>query len=267
MLAMAAGVVALGGRVIDLPETATLDETAALIAKHRPRFAFTCGMHHRDAIARGFLAGCLIPLVVLDCGYFNRSKGAHDLEGYNQIGINRLNWVPRTVCDASRWNMHGIELAPPVQDRPKAALIIGQVPGDSQHHLSEQRLNAWLSEHAATLVAHGFRLFYRPHPMHVMTKVRIAAAIVKPEEESLAASLARVQVAISYNSTAGLEALISGVRVICSPTAHYAHCADLKSRATLLQHLHRLAWTQWTCAELRSGAALQWLNSYALLLP
>lgn len=267
--AMAAGVAALGGRVVDVPEHVDVDTMKRLIEEHKPHFAITGGMHHHEAVFRGCLAGYSIPLLVLDCGYFQRAGGPEDETGYNQLGLGGLNWVPEIEAPSDRFDAHRLALTERVQGRGKFALLLGQVPGDSQHHLSEIRLNAWLAERGAELMACGYKLFYRPHPKHTISSgpLRAHTIVVRPQDESLAQSLSRVSVVVTYNSTAGIEALMAGIPVVCSPTAHYWLVCGLQSNEALLRHLHRLAWTQWTCAELRTGEPIRWMNRFARLLP
>ncbi len=269
--AMQEGVAALGGEVLPVPDN-SLAALRAALAKGDVRFAFTCGMHDREAVARGFLRGAGVPLLVLDLGYFHRASGASDTEGYNQLGIGRLNWVsPKPAgarAFAARFEAHRLTLAEPIQGgRDKVALILGQVPGDSQHGLTEHGLVRWLEEEAAALLADGYRLRFRAHPMAPQVRLRALRAEHSPAGRSLAADLAEAALAVAYNSTAGLEALLSGVQVRCHPSAHYAHVADLADRGALLSHLHRLAWSQWTCAELRGGEPLRWINRFARILP
>lgn len=263
--AMADGVRALGGTVVDIADGMAAADIVALVKRTLPRFAFTCGMHHVDAANRGLLAGLGVPLLVLDCGYFRRAEGSADETGYNQLGLGQLNWVPTAMCPSDRWQEHGIGLAKPVQGRARLALVLGQVPGDSQHHLSEQRLGAWLTEQAAALYAQGYLIQYRPHPKHVLTKIFVPHQFVRGDQEPLAQALSRASVAVAYNSTSGLEALIAGVPMICHATAHYAGLTP--GSPELAQHCHRLSYTQWTCAELRAGAALRAMQTFAKILP
>lgn len=272
--AMSAGIVALGGEVVAVP-----DNKLAAIRHHLAAgpvaFAFTCGMHAREAVARGFLRGAGVPLLVLDCGYLRRCSGAQDEEGYNQLGIGGLCWVP-TRADligagvapfSARFEALGLPVAEPVQGRGKVALILGQVPGDSQHGMTETQLVRWLEETAAALLAQGYGLRFRAHPKAPGVRFAALRADHSPSGRSLAADLAEASVAVTYNSTAGLEALMAGVPVRCHASAHYAAVADLADRSALMAHLHRLAWAQWTCAELRTGEPLRFLDRVTPLLP
>jgi len=264
MKAMAEGVAALGGRVEVVSETASADDLMRLLSSARPRFAFTCGMHREAARPRGILAGFDVPLLVLDCGWFNRAEGGDDEEGYNQLGLGQLNWLPpRCHRSPRRWLAHGLTIAPR-QARPgnKRLLVLGQVPNDSQHHLSVNGLASWLTERAAECYAQGWTILYRPHPRHVLTTLRIPHTVMDPAEP-LANQLAGVAAALTFNSTAGLEALRAGVPVGCDSSAHYHRVAGITDPDELLAHCELLAAAQWTCAELRTGAPLRFMAQFS----
>lgn len=112
--AMRAGIVALGGEVVTVDDN-RLAAIRSVTALGDVAFAFTCGMHAREAVARGFLRGLGVPLLVLDCGYFRRACGAKDTEGYNQLGLGGLWWTPPLAVDAERFAAHGITVAEPVE--------------------------------------------------------------------------------------------------------------------------------------------------------
>lgn len=67
---------------------------------------------------------------------------------------------------------------------------------------------------------------------------------------------------MTYNSTAGVEAILAGAPVWCDEGAHYAAVARA-TRPKRLAYLRRLAWAQWTCDELRDGSAWEFLRQWA----
>ncbi len=267
--AMAAGVAALGGKVIVVAEEIAADDLLAQIRAHAPRFAFTCGLHRATARSRGILAGLGLPLLVLDCGWFHRAEGGADVTGYNQLGLDRLNWVPPSSHRSpKRWAAHGLAIAPrrPVGADPQVLLVLGQVPNDSQHQLGEYQLAAWLTEHAAAFYACGWKIFYRAHPRHVFTKLNVPHTRLE-SAVPLASQLPSASAVLTYNSTAGLEALLAGVPVHCHESAHYSAVSQLTDPAALLDHCERLAAAQWTCDELRAGEPVRFMDQFAALLP
>ena len=276
--AFAMGVKALGGEPLALAESESrrlLDLVQAAAGEHGILLAFTSGTHPVEGWARGVLKAAGIPLVVLDLGYLRRANHAQDATGYNQVGIGRLGAIPAMPCPGDRLGALEVTLAPPASPaRAKVALILGQMPGDSQHGLNSAALSAYLSERAGFWQAQGYEVHYRPHPMAMalglqpIPYVRTRLSNV----ETLAAALADARVAVTYNSTAAVEAILAGVAVDCHRDAHYALVADYGwgagaeaeghayiSGADVHEYLCRLAYGQWTIPEIQNGAALHWL--------
>lgn len=260
---MRAGVQKEGGTVLDCPysDVATLER---LIAAHDVRFAYTCGMHWQERAARAFLESKGVPLVVLDLGYFKRAKNSTDRTGYNQVGIGRIGWVPDCEVDSSRWDALGIaDAVEPVTNRPKNLLILGQVPNDSQHGMNEIQLNRWFEEQSKPFKDSGYTVTFRPHPLHLRGKAPACDHISTPTLCSLEKALAGCSHVLTYNSTAGLDAILAGIPVVCHESAHYYHIATYGAkyvaREFVNEHMHRLAWAQWTCAEIESGAPIRFL--------
>ena len=259
------GVEAIGGTVIDAyhPHPSTVRKMARALS---PRFAFTCGEHWTEDAARRELEAAGIPLLVTDLGYFKRATGPHDETGYNQLGIGRLCWVPPLDVPADRWQALGVpDALPPAQGREKIVLALGQVAGDTQHKMTAEALSAWMADKTRPFREQGFRVIYRPHPCMRGKEppAKWADAVHTNEQATLAEGIASAAHVVTYNSTAGLDAILAGVPVTCAPTAHYAHVASYGiggvTHAQAMQHMHRLAYAQWTCAELRSGEALRFL--------
>ncbi len=263
--AMRLGVASVGGKVADCPhsDVATLEK---LTAAHDVRFAYTCGMHWTERVARAFLESKGIPSVVLDLGYFKRAKNSADKTGYNQIGLGKIGWVPEREVDSSRWEALGIpDAVAPVTDRPRNVLVLGQVPNDSQHGMTEKKLNAWLDERTKAFRDVGYRITFRPHPLHMRGKAPTCDDISLPTTCSLAKALAQCSHVVTFNSTAGLEAILAGVHVVCDTSCHYwpiatyGHNPPGASKAAVMSHMHSLAWSQWTCAEIEPGDPLRFL--------
>jgi hypothetical protein len=280
MPAFAEGVRAYGGQVIEVRDDATgtrLIEALNLIEQRtgRPWFAFTAGMQPREAAARGVLRACGIPLVVLDLGYLRRAGNAKDEAGYYQMGIGRIGWVPQLAPEQmdiarDRLDRLAVTVAPSVapESRPAAVLVLGQKPGDSQHGLDAIGLEAWLTERAAEYLALGWEVLFRPHPLCPGMKLAVPCTILPSGKEApIEPQFARVREVVTYNSTAGVEALVAGLRVNCHDSAHYAHLRGPHDRDAVLAHLRALACAQWTLNELRSGEALHFLARSLPVLP
>lgn len=271
--AMRAGIEKLGGVVVDAyhPHPMTVRR---FIEGTRPRFAFTCGEHWTENAAREELARAGVPLVVMDLGYFKRATGPRDANGYNQVGLGSLCWTPPTDVPSDRWERLQIpDALPPATGRERIALVLGQCANDSQHKMNAQQLHAWFADKTRDLRADGWRIIYRPHPS--MRGVEPAATWADSTQTNadmtLAQGLAIAARVVTFNSTAGLDAILAGVPVTCSPTAHYAKVAEygsgMATHAQAMQHMHRLAYSQWLCEEIAEGLPLRFLNRFAPLLP
>lgn len=226
-----------------------------------PAFCITCGMHYNEAPIRGYLKAMGIPLLVTDLGYFNRAPNALSQTGYYQVGLNKLNWVPSCRVNSSRFDVHNLTVADTITTNEKTALVLGQVPNDTQHQLSMETLAGWLSEKASYYAALGYKVIYRPHPKFL--HMRVIGWHERSTAKSISDDLSKASIVVTYNSTGGVEALVAGVPVDCDSSAHYHGVSDLKNRKALMTHLHKLAWTQWTCEELRSGMPIEYtLDKY-----
>jgi hypothetical protein len=273
MQAIAAGLRSLGAEVLVLADP-TIDAARETVRREGIRVAYTCGLRSREAGARGVLGALMIPLLVADLGYFHRATGPLDSAGYNQLGLNRLAWTPPQDCDPSRAAALHIEVCPARPARygqRLTALILGQVPYDTQHFLDVETLVAWLTERAGFYLAMGYRVLYRPHPLAPTVLPFAPVEIRQPAEHTLAEDFASCDFVVTYNSTAGLEALIAGLPVFCAPCAHYATLAAYDgfrvTRAQVQAYVNRLAWAQWTCAELADGSALRFINQWGRFIP
>ena len=276
--AFAMGVRALGGEPLALPESESrklLEMIKAPAGEHGVLLAFTSGMHPTEGWARGVLKAAGIPLVIADLGYIKRANDAQDATGYNQIGIGRVGAIPSVPCPGDRLGTLGVTLSPPVgPEREKVALILGQLPGDSQHGLNGPALAAYLSERAGYWQALGYEVHYRPHPMAMALGLQPIPYVKArpPNEEALSKALSEARVAVTYNSTSAVEAILAGVPVDCHWSAHYSLVADYGwgakaeeeghayiSVQDVHEYLCRVAYGQWTIPEIQSGEALHWL--------
>lgn len=266
---MRIGVVHEGGGTLDCHQSdiATLE---ALISSHDVRFTYTSGMHWPERSAREYLKSKGIPLVVLDLGYFKRAKDSKDREGYNQVGLDRIGWTPNSDIDSSRWDAFGFaDCVDPVIGRPKSVLILGQVPNDSQHGMNEKQLNRWFDEKSRPFRDAGMPITFRPHPCNPNGKPPACDAI--SSQSTLKEELCDHSHVITFNSTAGLDAILAGIPVLCDASAHYydiagygnsavrTQHAQQRIKAQVMHHMHRLAWSQWTCAEIESGEPIRFL--------
>lgn len=268
--AMAKGIKAVGGEYIGVMNPQP-DYIRQLAEKRTVLFAFTSGMHKADRTARETLQSLKIPLIVLDLGYFKRAKNARDVSGYNQAGIGKIGWTPPLACPPDRWKSLAIpDAAEPRRSNNRTVLVLGQCANDSQHHMKAEQLHAWFSEKTAPFMADGWRIVYRPHPMERAPEPAATWAheTRTNEKQNLADALSSCGQVVTFNSTAGLDAILAGIPVVCSPMAHYAdiafygHHLSQVTKDQVMSYMYRLAYSQWTCPELERGAPIRFLANF-----
>ena len=188
--------------------------------------------------------------LILECGYINgtdRDYKANRLRfistSWNKRGgLSDWNWHPEP--SAERWNSLGIELMPWKSDG-EYVLLLEQCVGDRAAPDVEKFRKLITSECARR----KWPLVVRPHP------------ISRRNQSTLAEDLAGASLAITWCSTASVEAVIAGVPTytlgpgsITAPvTAH--SLSDPPYMGDRTTWAHRLAHRQWTLDEMRDGSA------------
>lgn len=215
------------------------------------------GLRGASAEIRDAYAAKGVPVLVLDLPH---------LRGTDQVrlSLGSHDWLPEFDCPPQR--LRALDLRPPElkkTSRPEV-LVLGQLPGDSQHGLSSRQLESWARAQLEAIEAQtSKKVAWRPHPEapRPLPGFHRFADPSKPLDEDLA----RARAVVTYNSTAGLEALIAGVPVIAEGPCVYAPLSkeirDLQRiKAPAVEEvqalLQRIAFTQWTRDELADGTAL-----------
>ena len=179
--------------------------------------------------------------LVLDLGWFKRSWDTftEDPDGYYQIGVNHICWLPPQWPPSDRWEKLGLAIEQEKgHSHSSNVLAIGQVEHDSQHGLSYSEMHQWMKAKRE-----AFR--YRPHPQ----------GNEGCPDRSLDEDLEWADTVLTYNSTVGLEALRRGLNVICSSNCFYRSlcnrpCPSVKERMAFFS---RVAYAQWTEKEIEAG--------------
>jgi hypothetical protein len=177
--------------------------------------------------------------LVLDLGWFKRSWNAfmERPNGYYQIGVNHICWLPPEPMPSDRWERLGLTIEPP-RDPGDNVLAIGQVEYDAQHGLSYSEMHQWMKGKRE-------RFRYRPHPQGDEGR----------PERSLDEDLEWADSVLTYNSTVGLEALRRGLPVTSSTNCFFRDlcnrpCPSVEERLTFFS---RVAYAQWTEKEIEDG--------------
>jgi hypothetical protein len=211
-----------------------------------------------------------VPVIVLDHGYMRRVQVAADLKtAYLQVGVNRLGWVPERVPSGDRFAALGIT---PRRREPKEirrAVIMGQVPYDASHRLNVAQLTQCYESLYDELRQAGVRnIAFRGHPQ--ATGV-VNPNIPKDDMRPLDDAIQNADLVVSINSNSGLDALIDGCPAAVLKSSHYTECAyrwptllsliEPPEPDALNNLLERLAYAQWTDAEIREGLPHRFLAS------
>lgn len=163
--------------------------------------------------ARRYLARCKeleIPCIIVDLGWLRRERG------YWQVSVGELNVPPPIAPNASRF----LELQLKVRDvvqRDYNTLIVGQVPGDAQHDLTDGSSVIKWGRSVAEEIRERYgrrKIFWRPHPGFLCRLGPPAITTLPDKTVHEAIADDNVGSAVVYNSTLGLELLRQGVRVV-----------------------------------------------------
>lgn len=149
---------------------------------------------------------------------------------------------------------------------PRALLLVGQKPNDTAHGMTEGQMLAW-AQRTARFAREQYQLpvIYRPHPKASVIPATIPGVdeIADPHAQPLRADLVHAAAVITYNSTAGVEAIDAGVPVLYTAPREMVCYADYAQRLgepiTELPEPFRRAFlmrcgaTQWTLDEIAAG--------------
>jgi hypothetical protein len=176
----------------------------------------------------------------------------------NAVGlfVNDLQWLPRRIV---RTAVTGPVFA---DRREDVALVCGQLPGDAAHGMTATEMAEWARRAITrTRVDTGLPVVYRPHPRDTTP---IPADQFGADEvsggESLASQFVRAALVVTYNSTAGWEAIAAGVPVTCDdPKCAYALFQGELNAIWRAEALALAASSQWTLAELEQEETIETL--------
>ena len=189
-------------------------------------------------------------------------------ETHRALWLDRVNWMPEQRCDPRRLQSFNLDFVPLKHGR--AVLVCGQTENDAAHGLGPAELRKWANDHACA-IGEWMRVVWRPHPR---CQFHLDGWPAHTMDEDLEDVLRRGwHAVVTYNSTAGLTALLHGIPVFCDPSSFYAELGN-PTIATIstprwpsigdrLEFFSRLAHVQWTFAELASGEALAFVTNQA----
>ena len=215
------------------------------------------------------------PILLGDLGYLRRSN-SRDSSGYFQLGWDRIGWIPSGPLPDDRLEALALDIQPDRPPPPEGPWVIAsQVPEDRQHGMDIQQLGKVYAAYIRLirLTYPEARIVFRAHPHAPLLPPGVADHPYLDEVEregGIAESLERAGALVTFNSTSFYDAWLRGVPVFCDPSAHYWSQAagaveDIprsKVRGAILSSvdrkrlwLSRVAYAQWTLAELAEGVA------------
>lgn len=211
------------------------------------------GLHGRGPQIREAYERAGVPVVIIDFGYMRRVNNAHSfLSGHWQVSLGGLNRPPPFDCDGSRFDALELDVAERGGDPGGYTLICTQTTGDASHGMTEEQIQAWVTEQ----IEKWPNAQVRPHPLqsHLTYRAPICQAA------DLSSALAAARRVVVANSNTGVEALLAGVPVTATMPSHYSEaCGPLPSMADRMRLFRRLAWGQWTWDEFRRGLPQRFL--------
>lgn len=194
-------------------------------------------------------------VIVMERGYLG------DRFAWTSLGLNGLNgratFPPAPQDDGERFR--AVAELQPWRPGPGYALIVGQVPGDAS--LQGANLEPWYAEMARQARAAGMEPVFRQHPVAAKKGYRQGPKGVRQHTGDLVGALAGAAQVITYNSNAGVDALLAGVPIYADNEGSMAWPLASRvvgeiRRPSREQWAHDLAWRQWTLDEISSGKAL-----------
>lgn len=180
--------------------------------------------------------------LVMERGYVG------DRMAWTSLGLDGLNGRARfpRAPDGARWGRHFADLLRPwSRAAGGTGLVIGQVPGDAA--LCGLDVAEWSRGVRLRLSQIGLSTRFRPHPLSDT-----------PPARSLAEDLAGAALVVTFNSNAGVLAVLAGVPTVALDRGSMAwpvagHALDETVRPDRTGWAHDLAWAQWTEAEIAAG--------------
>lgn len=197
--------------------------------------------------------------IVIDLGYIKRAMKSNEYSGYWQVGLNGLNWTPKSAPD-DRFKELGIDY-PKHNKRSGYVLLAEQTPFDASHGMDQLGLKDWMDKAVERCEELGLEYKKRRHPMNSFID-----EAEKPKT-SIEEDLAGASCVYVHNSNVGNDALLAGVPVVCDKGAAYAPTYfdevsnDLAQRdypKKIKPYLDRLAYAQWTRDEIANGKAFDY---------
>ena len=203
-------------------------------------------------------------VIVLETGYINRGDGEHHHYAAGFNGLNGRADFKNKGMPNDRVRKLGIELKP--WRKGSNLILCGQVPWDAS--VDHSNHFQWLQQTAEELKKTGLPVVFRPHPLAKLAPLPGIEYSTVPLKQDLQ----NAHCVVTFNSNAGVEALLEGVPVYAADEGSMAWPVALKSLSSIahpltaiddgsilepdrVQWLNNLSYCQWTLKEMANGEA------------
>lgn len=183
---------------------------------------------------------------------------------YTSLGWNGLNGhaeFPEYPDDGGeRFRAHDIKIKP-WKRGGEYALILGQVPNDAS--LKGMDMIPWYEDMAREItLTHDIPVHFRPHPDVKRKGIKQTVKGTMPSIGTLEEALSDAAFTVCYNSNSSVDSVLSGVPCVVGDKGSMAYEMCGKSINEIIypnreKWAHKLAQTQWTIDEIKSGEALK----------
>ncbi len=215
---------------------------------------------HRDKALHDLQRDAGLHYLVLERGYIGDIEARRRWTSIGYDGLNgRADFCNQDV-GANRWEKHFPDVMQPWKDGGDYALLMGQVRGDAS--LAGKDIQGWYADMARRLGDLGWTVMFRPHPNDSTAAPDGAYALVG----SLSGALGGAALCVTWNSTSGVGAALSGVPVVAMDKGSMAWGVashDLNEALVTPDRkpwAEKLAFTMWNDDEISGGDAWEHLK-------
>lgn len=260
--AMTAGLEQLRHHVIQQNASAW---TASQASAYEFEAVFLPGLRGNYGAVARYYSGHGIPVFSVDAPHL-RTTG-------DQFRVERLfsnNRLPEFdgAQNEDRLAVHGIQVRTKARTKNNYILFCGQKRDDQSHGLGHGGYEDFVRGALATIRSlSDSEIYWRPHPSDVFPVAGFDGTQL-PADVSLEESLAKAWLVATHSSGSGIEALVAGIPVVVFAHPVYEELAFTTQTwkdivppkpEAVKALLTRLAYTQWTYAEIASGLPLEHL--------
>ena len=179
-------------------------------------------------------------------------------------GLGNRGRYPKAP-DGERWERLFGRLLEPWKDGTHV-VVFGQCPGDAALTGMASSFQAWAQRVVDEARGFGLPIIYRPHPVILQRGDTWHPNGASLSELSLRQDIERAAIAITYNSTSGVECVLAGAPTITLDegamawpvSAHEILVPPMPDRTAWC---HDMAYTNWTIDEIADGTAWELLRT------